>query len=279
MDTSFIRGKRVLITGASGGIGQHLCESLAAAGTRLFLVAYPGIALRSLSEELLGRGAESTCFLEADVSSPEGRQRIVDDAVTKLGGVDIVIHNAGVEHTCVYHELDEAKVTQVLRVNLEAPMLLTRQLLPLMLAQGGGSIILMSSLAGKAGPACQESYAASKAGLIGFGQSLRATYSDKNIRTTVITPGFVSAGIYERLERDTKSSAPSLLGVSPPSAVVSALWRALRDSPPEIIVNPVPVKPLLVFNTLFPTLGEKLARLIGANDFFQRAAAKLRAAE
>jgi short-subunit dehydrogenase len=275
MDKSFIQGRRVLITGASGGIGQHLCADLAKAGARLFLVAYPGVALKALSVELTRLGSPQVAMLEADISNPQHRQRMVDMIQAEFGGLDVLIHNAGVEYTAVFDHLEESKHQQVLRVNLEGPMMLTRLLLPGMLKQGGGTIILMSSLAGKAGPACQEPYAASKAGLLAFGQSLRASYGHLGIHVTSIAPGFVNAGIYERLEKQTGDQAPPLLGVSKPEAVVKAMWKALAKHPPEIIVNPLPVKPLFVLCLLWPSLGEKLVRLTGAHSFFYRAASKL----
>jgi NAD(P)-dependent dehydrogenase (short-subunit alcohol dehydrogenase family) len=275
MDTSIVRGKRVLITGASGGIGQYLCHELAQAGAKMFLVAYPGVALKTLAGEIAAKGAPQVAYLEADVADPEQRQKIASMAAAEFGGVDILIHNAGVEYTALFDHLDEAKHLQVLRVNLEGPMMLTRLLLPGMLAQGGGSILLMSSLAGKAGPACQEPYAASKAGLLAFGQSLRASYGHRGIRVTGIAPGFVAAGIYERLEKQTGQHAPSLLGVSRPEAVVKAMWRALETNAPEILVNPLPVKPLFLINLLWPSLGEKLVKLTGAHAFFNEAAERL----
>lgn len=278
MDKSFVRGKRVLITGASGGIGQYLCADLAKAGARMFLVASPGIALKTLAAELTQLGAAQTASLEADISSPEHRQRIVDMAKSEFGGVDILIHNAGVEYTALFDHLEEAKHLQVLRVNLEGPMMLTRLLLPGMLAQGGGTILLMSSLAGKSGPACQEPYAASKAGLMAFGQSLRASYGHRGIQVTSIVPGFVNVGIYARLEQQTGNHAPPLLGVSSPEAVVKAMWRALAKHPPEILVNALPVKPLFLLCMLWPSLGEKLVRLTGAHTFFHQAATKLEGA-
>ena len=128
----------------------------------------------------------------------------------------------------------------------------------------------ISSLAGKSGPAFQEPYAATKAGLIAFTSSLRATYRRLGVSASVIVPGFVEAGIYAKLKAKSGCSAPALLGTSPPERIPAAVLRAIKNDLPEIIVNPLPVRPLLAFTALFPSLGEWAADKTGGNDFFRR---------
>jgi len=182
-----------------------------------------------------------------------------------------LINNAGVEFNSYYHELSEAQISEVLTVNLTAPMMLTRLLLPAMLARKRGHIINIASLAGKSGPAFQEPYAATKAGLIAFTASLRSTYRAEGISASAIVPGFVEAGIYARLKAKAGMPAPLWVGVSQPESVVRAVIRAVEQDYPEIIVNPTPIRPLLAFTALFPRAGEWLAGKIGANYFFRRA--------
>jgi len=263
-------GDVVLLTGASGGLGIYFVKAFAHLKVRLVLAAFPGNDLQEIRAEIEKEGCESIDMI-CDLRDARQREKLVETALQRFGRVDVLVNNAGIEFTAFYHELSETQISSVLAVNLEAPMLLTRLLLPAMLAQKNGHIINIASLAGKSGPAFQEPYAATKAGLIGFTQSLRSTYRSAGVSASVIVPGFVEAGIYSRLKAQTGMSAPAWLGTSQPEAVVHAVLRALENDAPEIIVNPVPVRPLLAFTALFPRAGEWVSGKIGANDFFRRA--------
>ena len=263
-------GDVVLLTGASGGLGIHFVKAFARLGARLVLAAYPGNDLQEIRAEIEKQGGESIDLI-CDLRDPAQRTKLVEAALDRFGRVDVLVNNAGVEFTAFYHELTEAQIAMVLAVNLEAPMLLTRLVLPAMLARKQGHIINISSLAGKSGPAFQEPYAATKAALVAFTLSLRSTYLGTGISASAIVPGFVEAGIYARLKAQTGMSAPAWLGTSQPEAVVQAVLRAIEDNRPEIIVNPTPVRPLLAFTALFPRAGEWVSRKAGANHFFRRA--------
>jgi short-subunit dehydrogenase len=155
----------VLLTGASGGLGTYIARAIAAYGLNQALVAFPGKDLPPLKEELKKNGINAF-YLVADLRVKEERQRVVYEVREKMGQIDILINNAGVEFTAPYHELTEDEVNSVIAVNLEAPMQLTRLVIPDMLKRKSGHIVNMSSLAGKSGPAYQEPYAATKSGLL-----------------------------------------------------------------------------------------------------------------
>jgi short-subunit dehydrogenase len=259
----------VLITGASGGLGAHIVRAFARRGVRLALAAFPGFELEELRAEVEKQGCECAAY-KSDLRNHDERRQLVDDVLKRFGRVDILVNNAGIEFTSFYHELSEGNILDVLNVNLEAPMMLTRLLLPQMLERRRGHVVNISSLAGKSGPAFQEPYAASKAGLVAFTTSLRATYRDSGVSASVIVPGFVEAGIYANLKAHTGCSAPALIGTSTPEAVAHAVIRAIERNSPEIIVNPIPMRPLLAFATMFPSAGEWLANIVGSNKFFHR---------
>ncbi len=263
-------GDVVLLTGASGGFGIHFVKAFANLRVRLVLAAFPGNDLQEIRAEIEKQGCESIDMI-CDLRDPGQRLKLVETALNRFGRVDVLVNNAGIEFTAFYHELSEAQIAAVLGVNLEAPMMLTRLLLPTMLAQKRGHIINISSLAGKSGPGFQEPYAATKAGLIAFTQSLRSTYRSLGVSASVIVPGFVEAGIYSRLKALTGMSAPVWLGTSQPESVVQAVLRAMESDRPEIIVNPIPIRPLLAFTALFPRGGEWLTGKIGTDNFFRRA--------
>ena len=259
-----------MLTGASGGLGVHFVKAFAHLKVRLVLAAFPGNDLQEIRAAIEKEGCESIDMI-CDLRDPDQRLKLVETAFNRFGRVDVLVNNAGVEFTAFYHELSEAQIAAVLGVNLEAPMMLTRLLLPTMLAQKRGHIINISSLAGKSGPGFQEPYAATKAGLIAFTQSLRSTYRSLGVSASVVVPGFVEAGIYARLKLQTGTAAPAWLGTSQPEAVVHAVMRAIESDRPEIIVNPIPIRPLLAFTAMFPRAGEWVTGKIGANDFFRRA--------
>lgn len=262
-------GLKALVTGASGGLGTIITLELAKHGVDLSLVAYPGKELESLRDNARKAGVDAH-FTCADLRDPEEQKRAVDEARDALGGIDLLINNAGVEYTCPMHELKEDELESVLRLNLEAPMRLTRLVLPEMLERKRGHIINISSLAGKSGPALQEPYAATKAGLVGFTTSFRASYRGTGVSASAICPGFVEAGIYERLTSRTGLKAPALLGTSKPDKVAKAVVKAINNDCPQVIVNPLPVKPLFMMGELFPSLQASVIRWIGAHEFFKK---------
>jgi short-subunit dehydrogenase len=266
----------VLLTGASGGLGTYIARALARHGLNQALVAFPGKDLPPLKRELEKSGINAF-YLVADLRLPDERRRVVAEVRAHLGAIDILINNAGVEFTAPYHMLTEDEVSSVIEVNLAAPLQLTRLVLNDMLQRGSGHIVNISSLAGKSGPAYQEPYAASKAGLIAFTMSLRETYLRSGISASVICPGFVEAGIYARLKQKSGCSAPPLLGTSRPQRVGAAVIRAIQKDIPQVVVNPYPVRPLFALSELSPRVGAWAARAMGGSKFFRQVFAAQRA--
>lgn len=265
-----ISGKTVLLTGASGGLGNYIARALAQHGVKLALVAYPGVGLDVLRQETERTAGTRAISMANDLRDPVQRRAVVEQVTKEFGPIDILVNNAGIEHTSAYHDLPEDEILDIVRVNLEAAMILTRLVLPGMLQRRSGHIVSMSSLAGKANPAFQEPYAASKAGLIAFTYSLRATYRQEGVSASVIIPGFVEAGIYAKLKEVSGCAAPPLLGTSPPEKVADAVIRSILKDLPEIIVNPLPVRPLLAVMATMPRVGEWALAKTGGHDFFRR---------
>ncbi len=266
-----VAGQVVLLTGASGGLGTYMAQAFAERMVKLALVAHPGIGLEDLRNSVCKDGA--LCIaVTADLREPLERSNVLAAVRSQLGPIDILVNNAGVEFNLAYHELSEARIHEVLSVNLEAPMILSRLVLPEMLGRRQGHIVNMASLAGKSGPAFQEPYAATKAGLVAFTQSLRATYRGTGVSASVIVPAFAEAGIYARLKVRSGCAAPWLLTGSSPQQVARAVLRSIEGDVPEIIVNRYPLRPFLAIAALAPRLGEWISARIGVHDFFRRAA-------
>jgi len=262
-------GQTVLLTGASGGLGIFMARALAKTGVSLALTAFPGTALEEVRAESEKLGVKARVYA-LDLRDPAQRTQLIADVRQEFGAIDILVNNAGVEFTAAYHDLTVQNIAETIAVNLEAPMVLSRLVLPEMLSRKRGHIVNISSLAGKSGPAFQEPYAATKAGMIGFTSSLRATYRSSGVSASAIVPGFVEAGIYAHLKERSGLAAPALLGTSPPEKVAEAVITAIENDRPEVIINPLPVRPLLAFTALFPAVGEWLSNKTGANDFFRR---------
>jgi short-subunit dehydrogenase len=265
-----LNGRTAVLTGASGGLGVYMAGALAEAGMNLVLVAYPGVELELLSQEIEKKGRKAVA-LALDLREDAQRLQALERARQEFGSVDVLVNNAGVELSSFFHDLPEQWLKDILAVNLEAPMRLSWLVLPEMLKRGSGHIVNISSLAGKAGPGYQEPYAATKAGLVAFTQSLRATYWGTGVSASVICPGFIEAGIYARLKEETGCAAPWTLGTSRPEPVARAVVRAIQKDLPEVIINPLPVRPLFAFIALFPRAGEWLVRQLGVHRFFKGA--------
>ena len=262
----------VLLTGASGGLGTYMAQAFAARKVKLALVAHPGIDLEGLRKSVADGGAQASA-ITSDLRDPVQRREMLAAVRSRLGRIDILVNGAGVEFNSAYHELSEGQIGEVLSVNLEAPMILSRLVLPEMLERRQGHIVNISSLAGKSGPAFQEPYAASKAGLVAFTQSLRATYRGSGVSASVIVPAFVEAGIYARLKAKSGCAAPALLTGCSAEQVAQAVLRSIEGDVPEIIVNRYPIRPVLALSALSPRLGDWITARMGVNDFFRRAAA------
>ena len=266
-----LAGQTVLLTGASGGLGTYIAQAFAARKVKLALVAHPGIDLEGLRKSLADGGTQAVA-VTSDLRDPVQRREMLAAVKSRLGPIDILVNGAGVEFNSAYHDLSEGQIGEVLCVNLEAPMILSRLVLPEMLERRQGHIVNISSLAGKSGPAFQEPYAATKAGLVGFTQSLRATYRGSGVSASVIVPTFVEAGIYARLKAKSGCAAPALLTGCSPEQVAQAVLRSIERNVPEIIVSRYPIRPVLALSALSPRLGDWITARIGVNDFFRRAA-------
>ncbi len=179
-------GKVALVTGASRGIGEQIARVLHRDGATVVGVDVPQAAseLQSLMKELDGD------WLTLDITGKDAPQRIAHHLTEKHGGVDVVVHNAGITRDKKLANMDDARWDSVIAVNLTAPELITRELLGQGVVNAGGSIVGVASIAGIAGNVGQTNYAASKAGVIGFVDSLADELED-GITINAVAPGFI----------------------------------------------------------------------------------------
>ncbi|MEO8274704.1 MAG: SDR family oxidoreductase [Thermoanaerobaculia bacterium] len=210
----FARGKSVLLTGASAGIGRELALALASQGARLALAARDSARLEEVAAACRERGRErggEAIVLAADVSLQGDCTTLVDRTVAALGGIDLLLLNAGQDMAARVDELVEPEVLErIVRVNYLGPAWLTWRALP-HLKQSRGRIVVVSSLAGLTGVPTRSGYAATKHALHGFFDSLRIELAGSGVSVTLACPDFVKSEIHRRaLGPDGKAA-----GVSP----------------------------------------------------------------
>jgi 3-oxoacyl-[acyl-carrier protein] reductase len=184
--TKPLTGKVALVTGASRGIGEQIARVLHRDGATVLGVDVPQAAseLQSLMKELDGD------WLTLDITGKDAPQRIAHHLEEKHGGVDVVVHNAGITRDRKLANMDDARWDSVIAVNLTAPELISRELLEQGVVNAGGSIIGVASIAGIAGNVGQTNYATSKAGVIGLVDSLADQLTD-GITVNAVAPGFI----------------------------------------------------------------------------------------
>ena len=263
-----IRGTHALVTGGSRGLGPYIARALAGEGVNLTLTARSADSLRQVAEELSG-GAARVHSIAADVCDDGARRELVEEAESTLGPIDILVNNAGIEAIVPYTDLPPDHIEAMIRTNLEAPLILSRLVLEGMLERGRGHVVMMSSLGGKKGSPYSATYAATKAGLIAWTSGLRIELEGTGVSASVICPGFVSeAGMFA--VRTQK--APRVLGTSTPEAVARAVLRAIQRDVGEIIVNPGPVRLMMVFEHLSPGFARWVLEKAGVYDYYRRQA-------
>ncbi|CAH1000600.1 3-oxoacyl-[acyl-carrier-protein] reductase FabG [Neolewinella maritima] len=188
-------GKVALITGGSRGIGAALVRSLAAAGAR---VAFTYRSSAGPAEALVAELGEQVTAYQSDAADYSAAEQLIKSVVADLGGLHILINNAGVTRDTLMLRMNEEQWDTVMDNNLKSVFNLTKHALRTMM-RGGGSIISMSSIVGIQGNAGQANYAASKAGIIGFSKSIAKEMGSRNVRCNVVAPGFIETDMTDEL--------------------------------------------------------------------------------
>lgn len=198
-----LSGKRALVTGASGGIGREIAKALAASGAR---VALSGTRVGALEEtrDMLGGGDHP--ILPANLSDLDAVDKLVPSAEAALGGLDVLVNNAGVTRDNLFMRMKNEEWDEVLAVNLTSAFHLTRAVLRGMMKQRFGRIIGITSVVGVVGNPGQGNYAASKAGLIGMSKALAYEVASRNITVNTVAPGFIGSAMTDDLNDKQRES-------------------------------------------------------------------------
>lgn len=199
-----LAGKRALVSGGSRGIGRSIALALAAEGCRVAVVARGQEGLDAVAPALAAAGGGAHATIAADVTTPEGAARAVDEAAAALGGMDVVIANAGKSGARHCRDMDDADFAFSLDMNLWSAMRVCQRAAPMLRAASGGAMVLIASIWGReAGGA--PGYNVAKAGLISLAKAMARDYAADGIRVNSVAPGsilFPGGGWERRQQQD-----------------------------------------------------------------------------
>ena len=249
----------MLLTGGSRGIGPHIARALLRRGANVTLVARSKDDLERVRERL---GRDRVAVASADITEAGGRRMAVAAAQDAFGPVDVLVNNAGMEQVLRFVDHTDEDITSIVRLNLEAAMLLTRQVLPGMLERRRGHVVSISSVAGKAAVPYNTVYAGTKHALVGWSLSLRAELHRSGVGVSVICPGYVmEAGMFA--EQRAVQEKPRAGTGTTPRDVAAAVVRAIERDLPEVVVSGFLPKLSDVTLAISPRLFEAAARRSG----------------
>lgn len=223
-----LAGKRILLTGAAGGLGETAARALAERGATLILSSRNEQRLEEIAAELPGPGHS---VVAADLSADGA----AEDVIARAGEFDVLIVNAGRPGGWELADLPSDELSDVVRINLEVPIRMARSAVPVLRARGGGQIVFVASLAGKFALPKSTMYSSTKAGLRAFSWALRPELAREKIGVTLISPGFVSeVGMFAKRKR----KAPPGAGLVSPERYAAKLIEAIEKNRGEAVIAP-----------------------------------------
>jgi short-subunit dehydrogenase len=246
-------GRRVLLTGASGGIGNAIARALHSAGATVVLNGRRADAL----DELAGTLGERVETLVADLGDRESLNGLLERA----GEVDVLVANAALPASGWLDSFTPDEIDRALEVNLRAPIQLARALVPRMAERGSGHLVFISSMSGKVPSMGSTVYSATKFGMRGFAAGLRDELRSKNVGVTTVFPGFISdAGMFA----ETGTKLPTGVATRSPEQVAAAVVRGIEEDKGEIDVAPLFMKTSAWLAGVSPSAVTAMARRLGS---------------
>ncbi len=259
-----IKDKVVWITGASSGIGEAVAYLFAKEGAKLVLTALEDDILEKVKQKCISLGGECK-ILPFDLSNINGIDELVENALKCFGRIDILYNNAGISQRSKAGDTIFEVDKKIMNVNFFAPVKITKILLPRMIEQGGATIAVTTSIAGRFGFPLRSAYSSSKHALYGFFETLQAEYYNENIRVVIVCPGRVQTNIsFYALEKDGKQHAEMDAGQAggiTTQKAATKIVKAIKKQKPEVLVGQKEL--IMVYIKRFlPRLSRKLVRKI-----------------
>jgi short-subunit dehydrogenase len=253
-----LTGSRILITGASQGIGRALAVLAAGRGAKVLAAARSQALLDELRQEVSRAGATIET-VQADVTRPEDRQRMAEAAVSKFGGLDVLVNNAGIGATGHFAEASPERMRAIMEVNFFGLAETTRVLLPLLRQGQRPAIVNISSIAGKRGIPARSEYSASKFAVQGFSDALRAELAKDGIDVIVVCPGLTQTNFSKNMiEQKARLPMDHLRGMTA-EGVAAATLRALERGRNEVCLT-LQGRLIVWISRFFPRLADRIAR-------------------
>jgi short-subunit dehydrogenase len=247
-----LKDRRLLITGASSGIGYCLAEQVSAAGARVALAARSADKLEELAGRLAARGVD-VLAVPTDITLEEDRQRLVDQVTGHFGGLDVLINNAGVASFAHFADSSEAILRQIMEVNFFAPVELIRLAIPALSLGQQPAVVNVASMCGRRGLPAWPEYSASKFALCGMTEALRGELVRFGIDMLLILPGLTRSNLAAHLLKSTGRMKIDFEGGMPPEEVAAGILHALRSNRRETVLGR-DAKWILRINRFFPRL-------------------------
>lgn len=242
-----------LVTGASSGIGAATARRFAAGGWHLLL---SGRDRRRLEETASGTSA---VLLPADLAAPDGAKLLAEAALREAGRIDVLVAGAGIGWAGPFLTMPHTDIDRVLFLDLTATLHLVREVLPAMVAAGGGRVVLVGSVAGSVGVREEAVYSAAKAGLAAFAEALRQELRGTGVGVTLVVPGAVETGFFARRGRPYHRTYPR---PTSPGRVAAAVWDAVSRSRDDTYIPAWLTLPTRV-RALTPALYRRLLNRFG----------------
>lgn len=245
-----LANKRIILTGAAGGIGYRLALLLAKKGARLALVERNAPRLDEICAEI-NQGGITAHAIALDLTADGAAGQVIAAATRAMGGLDIVINNAGIMDFTLYDRQSPERIAQVINVNVTAPMLLVRAALPQLLAQNSGQIVNIGSAFGSIGFAHFATYCASKFAMRGFSEALRRELADSEIGVSYVSPRAAKTALNDELT--TQMLIETQTNMDEPDYVAKQIVLAIEQEAKEYFIGQ-PESFFARLNGVFPRL-------------------------
>jgi 3-oxoacyl-[acyl-carrier protein] reductase len=212
---SNLQGHVAFVTGASQGIGRACALVLAEAGAKVACAARSEDKLKSVVDEITGKGGEAAAF-KMDVANEDDVKNAIKAAIAQFGKVDILVNNAGITRDTLAMRMKRADWDDVIDTNLTGPFIATQAVTSSMLKQRWGRIINISSIFGQMGQIGQANYSASKAGLIGLTKAMARELASRSITVNAVAPGWIETAMTAELSQDLRDQVIKMVPLGRP---------------------------------------------------------------
>ncbi len=229
-----LAGKRILLTGATGGLGNALAKQLTAKGANLAILGRDSLKLKNLKNDIQVSG-NKVISIEADLSQKGIPEKAINATIEKLGGIDVVINNAGVLDFIAFENQSQERIQEIIQTNVTAVIQLSHAAMPYFKKNNAGHLVFIGSIFGSLGFPHYATYCASKFAIHGFSQALRRELVNTNIGITYVAPRFIKTAMNN--ESATAMTKKSGNKMDSPEKVASVVLKGIEREKQEVFIG------------------------------------------